>query len=279
MDWVSTPGTEVSPRVRAAAVAFGATGAPVPLPGGMGGTWRAGDLVLKPAGRADLAIGLAELAEQIPPTKRVRIQKPLRSIAGAWTEHGYCAFQYLAGTEAPGRYAEKLDACDAFSEACAQLARPAFFDERNDPWARADRAAWGESEETLARVFGQWIDPLRDHLRRLALPSQIIHADITGNLIFADPLPVGVIDITPYWRPAAFAKAVLAIDAIAWHGAPVEDFQRLFADPSMPQLLLRASLRRMLEQPGQVRDFDKPLEDALSVVRRQSETLRILGLV
>jgi fructosamine-3-kinase len=55
-------------------------------------------------------------------------------------------------------------------------------------------------------------------LRPLEQPSQLIHGDISGNILFATHLEPVVIDFSPYWRPAGFAAAVLIADATVWEG-------------------------------------------------------------
>ena len=141
---------------------------------------------------------------------------------------------------------------DDLHRALAGLPRPAFLDARDDVWARADRAAWGEPD-----AGGQAAPPEVERLlaarRPLALPSQIVHGDLSGNVLFADPLPPAVIDLSPYWRPAAYARAVVAVDARLWHGAGPE----LTARAAEPQLILRALLFRLLcarDPAAQARD-------------------------
>ncbi len=34
-------------------------------------------------------------------------------------------------------------------------------------------------------------------------PPQLVHGDLTGNLLFHTSLPPAVIDLSPYWRPTA----------------------------------------------------------------------------
>jgi hypothetical protein len=47
-----------------------------------------------------------------------------------------------------------------------------------------------------------------------------VHGDLTGNVLFAPGLDPVVIDISPYWRPVAYAEGVVLADALCWHGAP-----------------------------------------------------------
>jgi hypothetical protein len=263
--------------LRSAAQAFGSGAKPELL---ARGTWRSGPIVLKDADeRPELWTALAETAVQARPSAAVRIPRPRRSLAGAWVAQGYVAWDYLEGREEAGRYAEKLRACDAFSEAFASVERPAYFDARDDPWCRADRIAWGEAEAPHDERFAPLLDCLRQCLELLDLPSQIIHGDIAGNLVFAEGLPLGVIDLTLYWRPAAFAKAVLIADSLAWEGADPADFTATLREAEMHQLVLRAALRRIVEQQEQVSAFGKNPEQALGVAEAYRRVLVRLGLL
>lgn len=48
---------------------------------------------------------------------------------------------------------------------------------------------------------------------------QLVHGDLTGNVLFAAGLPPAVIDISPYWRPPSYAEGVVVADALCYHGA------------------------------------------------------------
>ena len=89
--------------------------------------------------------------------------------------------------------------------------------------------------------------------RSSALPSsrrarrpQAIHGDLTGNVLFADPLPPAVIDLAVYWRPAAYARAIVVADALAWEGATPDDLAAATSGEGFGQFLARALLFRMV---------------------------------
>ena len=81
----------------------------------------------------------------------------------------------------------------------------------------------------------------------MRLESQVIHGDLTANVLFEAGLPPAVIDFSPYWRPAGFALAVIVADALVWGGADREVLALVADEPEFAQLLLRALMRRLLE--------------------------------
>ena len=74
----------------------------------------------------------------------------------------------------------------------------------------------------------------------------MIHGDLTGNVLFADPLPPAVIDFVVYWRPAAYARAVVVADALAWEGATPDDLAAATSGEGFGQFLARALLARIV---------------------------------
>jgi uncharacterized protein (TIGR02569 family) len=264
--------------MEAIAELFGAPSSPVLLTGGQGGTWSAGEVIIKPSFDATEAMELADLVENLPPPANIRIPRPVRSMRGNWVEEGFVAWTFLEGTEVTGRYEDKLRACDDFTAAFATVSQPRFLAKRNDPWAVADRVAWGELDAAYPEPFGSLFAEVQQRLRPINLPSQIIHGDIAGNIVFAEGLPPGVIDLTLYWRPAGLAKALLIADKITWEDADPELYEGFTQSSEAEQLMLRGALRRMIEQAEQVRLHGKDKSGAVGSVRRYLDTLDKIGL-
>ncbi|MBT8163014.1 MULTISPECIES: hypothetical protein [Arthrobacter] len=38
------------------------------------------------------------------------------------------------------------------------------------------------------------------------------------NVLFEAERPPGIIDVSPYWRPASYADGIILADALCWHG-------------------------------------------------------------
>src|SRR5579884_2730179 len=200
--------------------AFGAAGAPVRLEGGEGRSWRVGDIVLKPVGNAEEANWVADVLSGLP-EDGYRVQRPVRAAGDAWVVSGWTAWRWLEGVhDLRERWPEVLRAGEAFHRPLAGLSRPAFLDRRTHAWSIGDRAAWGEAVPAVVNPgFAPTLDRLYGFVTPVALPSQVVHGDLPGNILFASGQAPAVIDFSPYFRPVGFALAVVIVDAIAWYGA------------------------------------------------------------
>ncbi len=54
-------------------------------------------------------------------------------------------------------------------------------------------------------------------------------------MLFYEGLPPLVIDPSPYWRPPAFASAIVVADALVFHGAGEEMVEPLLLEVDFPQ--------------------------------------------
>jgi hypothetical protein len=81
-------------------------------------------------------------------------------------------------------------------------------------------------------------------LKPVAARSQLIHGDLTGNVLFDDRLPPAVIDLAPYWRSTAFASAIVVADALVWEGADEGILDAVTHIADFDQYLLRALIYR-----------------------------------
>jgi uncharacterized protein (TIGR02569 family) len=208
--------------------------------------------VLKPVGAGLEAVEVAWLAPiwsdlaASRPT-RFRVAEPVRTRSGDWIHDGWSASTWVAGDALPAsRWPDLLDPARALHEALAHVPRPDFLERREHRWARADRAAW--DEEALRPHPA--VEPLADRLRALTRPEtaapQLIHGDLTGNVLFAPGQPPAVLDVAPYWRPAVYAESVLLADGLL----RARDAVRLPDVPSAggtTSLLARAVLFRLLD--------------------------------
>jgi uncharacterized protein (TIGR02569 family) len=235
-------------------VAFGVADT-VPLGGGMGTSWRAGDLVLKPLdlSEEELAWQAQALATLRPDGARVGVPFP-------HSVDGWFASRFVEGKHEPRRWAEIVDVGTRLEAALAHEPRPGFLDRRTHNWAIGDRVAWGESPAPEA-VGTRHLDRLLAALRPVAAPAQVVHGDLAGNVLFAPGLLPAAIDFAPYFRPKGFGAAVVVADALTLEGADASLLDAVDV-PELPQLLLRALVYRLVTHRLFRPDEPEPLDDA-----------------
>jgi len=238
-------------------VAFGLREAfPFRLPGGQGVAWRAGDVVLKPTAdiqeaewSGSVLSGLREVG--------FRVSRPVLSSGGTWTAAGWSAWSWVEGThDFSDRWSDVLTAGGAFHAALRDVERPSFLDGREGVWSMGDLAAWGDdSPSVIHDEFGPALEELLALRSPCHLPSQVIHGDLTGNVLFADPAAPAIIDFVPYWRPADFALAIVVADAVAWHHA-APDLARALPSAEDPRsMLARAAIYRLITSDRAAAEF------------------------
>ncbi len=261
---------------------FGASADPVSLPGGEGTAWRAGEVVLKPAGdprvarwTADLYRDLDSLGPEgpldpvvpvVPSAARrdpgFRVPRPLRTVAGDgaagdWVAQDALAGAWVAWQWLPGEPASwagfsplwprLIAASRAFHAALAGRPAPPWLGREGSQWTTGDQVAWGEQ------------DP--------------------GSVLAAAPAPLAgpVIDFSPYWRPAGLALAVAAVDALTWSEADPAILGDLADQPELDQLLARAHVGCLVTEVVSRRG-DPDSSAALETVTRTGEPVTALVL-
>lgn len=231
--------------------AFGLAGRPRRLTGGQGTAFAVGDGVLKPAGTDAgwIATTMAGVVED-----GFRVPRPLRA-GDAWVVDGWAAWTRLEGRhrlhDAP--WPEAIAVAERFTAALRDVARPAHLRRRTDPWALADRAAWGEGRVDMPAALRPVLTRLRSGRRSVERPAQLVHADMAGNLLWSDDHPPAVIDLSAYWRPAGYAAAVVAVDAVLWYGAAATLLDTVPRDLAVRALDFRLTTAGLLGDADQLR--------------------------
>ena len=231
------------PPPRAAIEAFGLAGTALPFAGGRGNAWRVGELVLRPVDHGEPPLDWqAEILGSIA-TNEFRLSVPRRTLDGALACEGWCAWEFVEGVHEEGRWREIIAVGELFHEALAEVAEPDFIGRRSDPWAIGDRVAWGDLP---AGSFTQ-VKHLADLVavrRPLDSGRQLVHGDLTGNVLFAEALAPAIIDFSPFWRPPAYASAIVVADALIWEEADESLLEAVAHIPNFPQFLVRALIMR-----------------------------------
>jgi uncharacterized protein (TIGR02569 family) len=236
--------------------AFGVAGVvPVRLAGGQGTAWRSGPIVLKPAELERADRWNADVFDALT-GPGFRVPRPVRAATGDWIAHGWTAWQLVSGVAADWsgvspRWPELIAGSRALHAALAPVPVPRWRVTQDIPWTVGDQVAWGERDPepllgpAAGSIAGQ-VRRLLAALRPVELPDQLVHADLAGNVLFADGEPPAFIDFSPLCRPAALPLAVVAADALQWSGARPEALDYLADEPEFDQLLARALIYRLV---------------------------------
>jgi uncharacterized protein (TIGR02569 family) len=224
---------------------FRVAGTPLPLEGGQGAAWRVGGAVLKPLDLAEPELAWqAEVFANLP-CGGFRVGHPLRARDGSLVVEGWCAWEAVEGSHEERRWPDVIAVGERFHAALAGIPRPAFIERRTDRWAIGDRVAWGDLPlNDFAHV--KHVARLAAARRPIRAASQLVHGDLTGNVLFHDRLPPAVIDFSPYWRPPAFASAIVVEDALVWEGAEEDLLDSVAHIEDFDQFLLRALIYRIV---------------------------------
>jgi uncharacterized protein (TIGR02569 family) len=220
----------------------------VPLPGGEGRTYRAGQRIYRQESDPIEAGYIAQLYHTIQ-EDGFRVPKPIPTKQGGWiTAEGWSAWSFVSGQPASKQdLPQVIEAVQAFHQALAQAPYPTYLRQRNSPYDRADQQAWGELPDEIDQTLAPFVRKLARRRRPVAnLSPQLIHGDLNEeNILVAPGLPPAIIDMTPYWRPAEFALAVLAYWLGPYRGdeTVLPYFTHL---PEFDQMLIRAGLRTIL---------------------------------
>jgi len=258
--------------------AFGLYGPLELLAGGQGVTWRVGEAVVK---QLDMTPSMVAwqggLLSRLDGRHDFRVSVPLKTAAGLWTTAGWSAWRYQPGAHVSGRWHDIISVGQRLHAALAAEPEPDFLPHLSDKWSIGNKVAWGELP--AANYTGtKHLSKLSSALRPVRPSNQLVHGDLTGNVLFHDDLPPLVIDLSPYWRPPAFASAIVVADALLFHGAGKDVIEPLLDDPAFPQYLLRALIFRAvtdhLARPDLQRvDADDPYLAAVELALRLAAAL------
>lgn len=218
-----------------------------PLPGESG--WRSGPVVLRPVvDKAEVTWVTKALATVSLPD--IRIAQPARATDGRQIVGGWMAYRDPDGTfsreSGQVRFDDLVLTSVKLHQALAPLERPAFLAKRTDTWAQADRVAWGEQELVLDESRGgRWFEVLAGAAKPVPTPDQVVHGNLYRGVRFAEDGVPTVLDFQPYFRPAEWASALVAVDAVAFGGADGALLDRWAHLACWGQMLLRAMLFRL----------------------------------
>ncbi|OBT44310.1 hypothetical protein VE00_05871 [Pseudogymnoascus sp. WSF 3629] len=195
---------------------------PTPLPGGQNTSYLSSTTVLKhiPPTPAPEAEWTSHTLSLLPPSPYFTIPTPILASTGSYVYENWTATTFCPGTDHPvGHWEELFSAARHFHASLEGIPEPEFLAKRTHPWARADRVAWDEDSVAVVPALA----PLYSHLLSLrkeigVVIAQLVHGDLSGNILFSSSQPPVVIDFSPFWRHVDYAAAIAVVDGIADFG-------------------------------------------------------------
>lgn len=234
--------------------AFRINESPVHLEGGQGTSYRYGNIVVKPETDFDEANWIAQTLSELN-VRDIRIPMPIKSSSGQWIYKGWSAHTFIEGETTSNKWKEKIQTSKLFHIATKKLIKPSFIGNRTHPWEVADKMIWGEIQLTYGEELRSIVSKLEPLLKPVVFESQVIHGDLTGNILFHQNEKPAVIDFSPYWRPREYAIAIIIVDSIVWDNAPINLISELEDTVEMNQLLIKACMWRIKTTEEFIRQY------------------------
>ena len=214
----------------------------VKLIGGQNESFRVGSVVLKKVYDHKEYLWIAEVLKDID-LSDVFLAKPLKAKNGEFIVENFGATAYFPKSQHDFDVANTLQLCRSLNEKIKHIQKPESTDEINNPWKKAQKIAW-EAESHSS--YPEEIQALLNLRKPINLPVQLVHIDLAQNILKNNLNQYAIIDFTPAFFPKEYAEAVIIIDSIAWHHAPLSTIDYLEINTELTyQLLLRALIFRL----------------------------------
>ncbi len=225
---------------------FNLSGDIVPLSGGQNTSVRVSNAVLKPVDDIQHCEWLMNIIYSLKP-QGYRVSKPIRSKYGTFVSKGWACTQYEIGQDIKGRIEEKLLVSRLFHSDLSSV-NFQYSPPIDNPWSKGHRIAW-QIDELPRELPQETQESINNLLRRVSLKEQykvqIVHSDLSGNILFDEDLDPLVIDFSPTIAPVEYAEAILICDCIAWQGSEVSEIDLLPTDELYKEMIIRAIIFRL----------------------------------
>lgn len=225
---------------------FNLSGDIVPLSGGQNTSVKVGNAVLKPVDDIQHSEWLLNIIYNITP-RGYRVSKPVRNNYGTFVSRGWSCTHYEIGKDVKGQIKEKLLVSKLFHRDLSSIDFQ-NFPHTDNPWSKGHRIAWqiDELPGELPRETQEIINKL---LCSVSLKEQykvqIVHSDLSGNILFDHFLSPLVIDFSPTIAPVEYAEAILVCDCIAWQGSHISEIDLLPDNELYKEMIIRAIIFRL----------------------------------
>lgn len=226
--------------------AFNLKGNVEPLSGGQNTSVKINDFVLKPVDNDSYCEWVLSIISKINP-QGYRISKPIKSKTGTFIYEGWCCTKYEPGENVEGNVSSKLKAARLFH---SDLAKVDFHSapKSDDPWSNAHEVVWQRKQlpKEMCKEATEIIGSLLEKAKlQNSYNVQIVHSDLSGNILFDKKLDPLIIDFSPTIAPVEYAEAILVCDCIAWQDSPVTDIDLLPDSEFYREMIFRAIIFRL----------------------------------
>ena len=217
------------------------------LNGGQNTSFRVKDAVLKPVGEnVQFCEWALNILNKINP-REYRLSKPIISNSGTFVYKGWCCTRYEPGKHRGGNVKQKLDVSRLFHHDLADI-DCINIPKADDPWSKSQRIAW-QKENLPQNISKEAFKILEELISKVKLKEnyevQIIHSDLSGNILFDKTLNPLIIDFSPTIAPVEYAEAILVCDCIAWQGSPTSEIGLICHSKFNKEMILRAIIFRL----------------------------------
>jgi hypothetical protein len=98
-------------------------------------------------------------------------------------------------------------------------------------------------------ISGQSFKILEELLFKVSLREnykvQIVHSDLSGNILFDEILNPLIIDFSPTIAPVEYAEAIFVCDCIAWEGSSISEIDLICHTEFNIEMIIRAIIFRL----------------------------------
>lgn len=217
------------------------------LTGGQNSSVRVDNAVLKPVGdNTQFCEWGLNILHSINP-HGYRLSKPIKCNKGNFVYRGWCCTGYEPGEHRQGEVKQKLEVARLFHK---DLVNIDFNDipKADDPWSIAHDIAW-QKENLPPNISKEAFKIIDDLICMVKLKEnykvQIIHSDLSGNILFDNVLSPLIIDFSPKIAPIEYAEAILVCDCIAWQGSPTSELELICNSMFSIEMIVRAVIFRL----------------------------------
>jgi uncharacterized protein (TIGR02569 family) len=224
---------------------FQLKGKAIPIQGGQNTSFKVDHTVLKPIDDFAHYEWIQTVINAINPTE-YRLASSIKSNDGTYVKEGWICSAFEKGEEKQGFVTEKLAVSKLFHQDLRRINVNDFIAPTN-AWETAHEVAWQKRElpKNIDVVAKSMLTELLNKVNvQESYQWQIVHGDLSGNILFVEGMEPLIIDFSPTIAPVEYAEAILVCDCIAWQSSDVSALNLLTCDNNK-EMIIRAVIFRL----------------------------------